>query len=195
MGTIRPFRLDDASAVAELLNRTWGRHELYAAISADELIRGIERTPGHSLAGLRVLEARGRIVACAGVWDWSAVERITVLGLKPGLRLLGSGLDLVRRVLPAPRVPHVGEVLQQWLLAPLGLEDPAELGALVRAINGRALAEGVGQMFMMSERGAPVLDALQGFFTVTMGMRLVFKSLLPGVKIGDRPLYVPATDA
>lgn len=193
--TIRPFRPGDAAPVADLLNRNWQRHELYAPISAEELTRSLERTPGYREDAIQVLEARGRIVACAGFWDWSAVERITVRGLTPRLRLLASGLELAGRFRPAPRVPQVGEVLRQWLLAPLGFEDPVELGDLARAINDRALSEGVGQMFVMSERGAPVLRALEGFFKVSMGFQLVVKPLLPGIALGDRPLYVPATDA
>lgn len=40
-----------------------------------------------------------------------------------------------------------------------------------------------------------MLRALEGFFTVSMGLRLVVKMLLPDLALGDRPLYVPATDA
>jgi GNAT superfamily N-acetyltransferase len=193
--TIRPFRPEDAGEVAALSNRTWGRHELHAPCSPDDLPRSLARTYGDRPEAIQVLEARGRIVACVGVWDWSAVEQITVLGLTPRLRALAPALDLVRRFRPAPRIPSAGEVLRQWFCAPLGFEDPADVGEVVRRLNNRAHHEGVEQIFLMSERGAPVLRAVDGFFKVSMHMQLVVKPLEAGVRLGDGPLYVPATDA
>ena len=85
--TIRPFRPGDAGEVASLANRTWGRHELYSPCAPDDLAGSLSRAYGPVPGAVQVLEAQGRIVACLGVWDWSAVEQITVLGLAPRLRL------------------------------------------------------------------------------------------------------------
>jgi ribosomal protein S18 acetylase RimI-like enzyme len=192
--TIRPFVATDADEVAALAQRTWAGHEMYEPRSGAELLRDLERVPGCGADSLLVLEEQGRIRACAGAWNSSEIERVTIRSLSMRLRATAWALDTVRLMRNAPRVPRPGETLRHWVLKPLGWERVDQLGALFRAVNDRALTDGIGQLFLLSEAKHPMLQALDGFFQVEMGLGWFMLPIAAGAQLGDGPLYVNPTD-
>jgi L-amino acid N-acyltransferase YncA len=143
-GSIRSARAADYPAVAELLNRTWGRHELYEPISTRGLAELVERLPEFDPADLWVLEEDGEVVACLGGWDWSRITRVTVEALPLRLRVLGVALDAARRFRPVPLV-RAGETMRQWCAPIAAYRDPRDFGVLLRYATNQTLERGGDQ--------------------------------------------------
>jgi GNAT superfamily N-acetyltransferase len=185
---VRASRPADLGAAAALLNETWRGHALRELFSAEQLSRRIEETPAYREGSPLLLEVGGALKACAGVWERSRVTRITVRALSLRLRLLGAALAVARRLAPLPRVPKPGETLKQWTLTPVG-GAPGDLRELLYEINNQALGAGVDQLFLLCERGHPMLGALGGLYRVDVGCALFLKPLAAGLTLGDAPVY------
>ena len=93
---IRPASAEDLGAAAEFLNRTWRGFDLREPASAEKLAESIERTPSYTIDDMLILERDGEIMACAGMWDWSRITRMTVEALSFKMRMFGFFLDVAR---------------------------------------------------------------------------------------------------
>jgi hypothetical protein len=167
---------------------------MFEPLTAEKLVADLERVPGTGLDSLVVLEQDGVIRACAGFWNASEIERVTLRSLSPRLQATAVALDLARLVRKTPRVPRPGETLRQWMLVPLGWERIGELAEIFAALNDRALAQEIGQLFLLAEAKHPVFAALDGFFKIEVGLRLLVTPIATGAALGPGPLHVAATD-
>lgn len=185
----------DLGAVARLMNQTWSGHNLYAPASAESLRRFVERTPAYRLDQMLLLEEHGELTACAGIWDWSQIIRITVNALSPSLKLTGWALALARLFLPMPRIPQPGDTLRQWGLTPLGYKTPAHLAVLLREINNRALHGGIEQIMTAAcEPGDALLQSVNSFVTTHTVIQVYLKPLLPQQSIDGRAVFMDMID-
>jgi hypothetical protein len=139
------------------------------------------RVIGAGLSGLLVREERGVLTACAGIWDWSAVQQFRVNAIAPELR----------SYLPTF---HAGENLRHWGLTTVGYRDPDAIAPLLRHIANHALARGIDQIGLMDLPGIDDLGAFVGLPAARLGVGLYVKSLAPHVALSDRSTYVDVID-
>ena len=172
---IRQATPDDLSEIAHLLNRSWAGHDLAPPLSTVSLAGFLRRTPGLGVDRLLIRTEGEEIVACAGLWDWSQVQRIELRPADP------TGGSPVRR-------------LRQWGLTPVGFRDPADLATLVRHVLTRAAAAGVEQIGQVGEPSHPLLRAVSGLPSTSTAIGLYVKPLRPGVALGAAPVFVDPID-
>jgi len=190
---IRSAQRGDLPAVAELMNHTWQGCDLYEPASAKRLGAFVERTPAYTLDDLLVLESGGKVTACLGCWDWSAIIRVSVAALNWRLRMTRVMTDVMRCFRPTPKVPRIGATLRQGCLTPIGFAAVEQLVPLLCCVNNRALARGIEQLLWLWEPGHPLLGCLKGFFRTDVAVRVYVKPL-GGVKPPANPVFVDAID-
>ncbi|HUW83996.1 MAG TPA: GNAT family N-acetyltransferase [Phycisphaerae bacterium] len=190
---IRSAERGDLPAVAELMNHTWRGCDLYEPTSAERLAAFIERTPAYTLDDLLVLESGGKVVACLGCWDWSAIIRVSVEALNWRLRMTRVMTDVMRWFRPTPMVPRIGATLKQGCLTPIGFAAVEHLVPLLRYVNNRALARGIEQLLWLWEPSHPLLRCLKGFFRTDVAMCLYVKPFGDST-LGGSPVFVDAID-
>ncbi len=192
-GTVRPIGPGDYPAAARLLNDTWAAYDLYAPISPEGLAAFVARTPAYDPADLWVLEEEGEVVACLGTWDWGRITRVMVERLSRRLRAIGTVLDVVRHLRPAPRLPKAGDTLRQWALTPIAFREPEQLAVLFRHANNEAVRRGADQLITVCERDHPLLRACRGLFRVGVGGHVYVRGLQP-LALRGRPVYLDGID-
>jgi ribosomal protein S18 acetylase RimI-like enzyme len=178
---IRRARPDDLEAIARLVTETWAGHDFAAPVSARELARNVERMPAHGLDRLLVRESEGEIVASAGAWGWSSVQRIDVHTVAPHLQHL----------FPTFRA---GQSLRQWGLTPVGFRRPQDLASLLCYVVNRAHSQRMDQVGVMHEPGDALSAVLDGFSTSAVGFGLYVKSLREATAPAARPAFVDVID-
>ncbi len=193
-GEIRPLRPQDLEAVATLLNSSWQGRELYRPTTAEGLNAFLAGTPGHGSENVFVLEHRGAIRACLGLWDWARTTRVTVRRVNLKLRLIGWGLDIAGIVRPMPGSPKKGKTLRQMALTPMGYDEPAHLASLVRHVNNVAVQQGIDQIFFIVDRDHPILSRMKGLFFFTTDMYVYGKVVEPGLIRGTGPVHIDGVD-
>lgn len=189
-GTMRPARPEDLEGLARLQNRTWEDFDFHQPVSGQGLAAFLERTPGHGLGQMLVLEGDEGLRACAGVWDWGSITRVTVISTTWSMKLKGLLLDLLRPFKPLPRMAKPGQELKQWCLTCLGFDSPDDLAALLARVNNQAREQGVDTVFLMAQDAPWVDQALAGFIQVPVRMHLMVRPLGQGVMPGDDPVHL-----
>jgi GNAT superfamily N-acetyltransferase len=193
-GEVRTILPGDLPAVAALINDTWRDYEFYEPLTAEDLDARIARVPGYSYDNLFVLEKGGELLACLGFWEWSSVMKVTVQALSRKMRVMNLVLDTVGLFRPVPVPPKPGSLLKQVVLTPLGFRETKHIAALLRHLNNRALKGGIEQIFLICERGHPVLDGLKGFTHIDTDMHLYVKPLKEGLILSGRPVFIDGLD-
>jgi GNAT superfamily N-acetyltransferase len=171
----------DLPRVVRLLRETWAGFDLTVDWDVAALERFVRRVIGPGLTGLLVREERGVLTACAGIWDWSAVQQFHIHTIAPALQ---------------PSLPtfRAGERLRQWGLTAVGYRDEAALAPLLRSIANRALAKGIEQIGVLDLPGVGDLGAIFGLPATRMGVGLYVKPLVPGAGLTGRPAYMDIID-
>ncbi len=195
-GAVRPAVPEDLPAIAKLLNETWNGFVLYKPYTAESLQESLACLHGFSLENLFVLERNGgNLTACVGYWDWRKITEITVQALNTRLKIIRAALNLAGLMTSAPSLPGPGETLTQWCLTPVGFSSPEALRAVLVSINNRAVAERVGQLFLVGERRSHWFSALRGFFTADTLTHLYVKPLVDAFSLpSDAPVFLDAVD-
>jgi N-acetylglutamate synthase-like GNAT family acetyltransferase len=188
---IRSITPRDLETVAELLNQTWRGHDLFEPVSAQWLARTLERVENLDYDNVFVLEDGGRILACAALWDWSRIMRITVLRFNLRMQILLRLLFLTRML---PRFPHPGDTLRQMMLTMIGYRSPADLAPLVKHANNLAWKDDVEQVFCICERKDGLLQSLKGFTRIDTGVNLYVKPLRSGISLTNAPVAMTGFD-
>ena len=190
----RPVSGDDLTTVAELLNQTWEGLDFFEPATADGLESFLQKTPGHGLDNLLIAEHDGRIKAALGYWDWSRVMRVKVLSRSRRMKVIGWMMRLTGIFRPMPRMPQPGQEMKQWMLTPIGFDEPDDLAPLVRRVYNLARQSGVNMVFAISEPDHPMLKAFRGLVRVDTALYLYLKTLRPGVALGDGPVFIDGVD-
>jgi GNAT superfamily N-acetyltransferase len=193
-GTIRTATKEDLGAITNLMEGTWGRHELYRPRSPQDLEEFVVRTPELSYESLWLLETEGELQACAGLWDWSKITRMTIDSRSRTIQMMGLAANVIRLFRPMPRSIRPGETIRQAVLTPLAFRSPDSLRSLLVACNNRALERGNDQMLCVAERDDPIFEASRGFIHVDTELHLYIKTLVKGIKISDGPVYLDGID-
>lgn len=191
-GRVRSATAADLPQVAALMNATWSGHELYHPVTPDELEEQLARTRGHGVENLLLFEAGGRVRAALGYWDWNQVTEVSVVSLDAKLTWMSRGLSVLSLLFNVPKVPAAGQPLRQWCITPLGYEDKAALGQLLRELNNRALDADIAQVALLATRGHPVLEAADGMFRVSVAEDLYVQSA--GAHLASGPVFVDGAD-
>jgi GNAT superfamily N-acetyltransferase len=176
---IRRATVLDLEGMARLLNDTWGGRDFYQPLNADTLESFYRRTPAIGLDRTLVYEEDGEILACAGMWDWSAVQQMRVETVDPGLD--GKGF-------------HAGTVLRNWGISPVGFRDPDHLLALLRVAGNRAVEDAVAQIALVDDARGALTAAGEGLPGLAVPLGFWVKPLRPGLALSDRPVYLDMID-
>jgi GNAT superfamily N-acetyltransferase len=164
----------DLPAVVELINQTWADYEFHTPLTIDGLLERLAGKPGFSLERLRVVEnVAGEIVACAGIWNWSDVQRIE-------MRPAGQGQHA------AP-----GRSLRQWGLSLNGFRSFDDFAHLLRSVNNLASLYGIEQIGIT---GSPAVEVASAFPSVTMPLQFLAKPLKSPIAPGPNPIFFDITD-
>jgi GNAT superfamily N-acetyltransferase len=178
---IRPATRADLPGIVHLLRETWAGYDLLADWDVAGLEAYARRVIRPGLSGLLVREEHGALTACAGIWDWSAVQQVYVNAIAPE----------VQEQLPTFRV---GKTLRQWGLTAIGYRDPDALAPLLRHIANHAYSRKIDQIGLMDLPGIEDTGRFIGLPTARIEIGLYVKPLRADAELSDRPAYVDIID-
>lgn len=152
--------------LAHFLNES-GRTRQLATHWTPELFASLSRH-GLSPKDFIVLRNRGEIIGCAGIWDQRSFRQVRVHHYTPWLAACRPMVNLVAPLCGQPRLPAVGDILDQAFLTPLAFaqNDLAVLPLLIALARHTAAERGLGCLTLGYAENdrilAPVLGAIRG---------------------------------
>ena len=112
LSTIREMTPEDLPKVVHLINEYYRNCDFFLALRVPDFLSRTNRLRKYGLRSMLVAEVDNRIVACAGLWDYSAILRATVLQLTMKLKLLSHVLSFLNHFVNTAKLPSVGEALK-----------------------------------------------------------------------------------
>ena len=156
---LRAGRAEDLPWIADLLNRV-GRARQFAPVwSADRLaaLGDSGLRPEHFL----LAEEGGRLTACAALWDQSSRRQAVVRGYAGALGRLRPLANAVAPVAGLPRLPTVGERINQAAVSHLAALDGTRVATLLAGLRAQAYRRGIPTLFLGLPDGDPQLQTIR----------------------------------
>jgi hypothetical protein len=123
---------------------------------------------GPSSSDFRVaLDDRGRVTACAALWDRRLRHRIVVRGYSPAVARWRGAINLAARITGHPRLPPIGQPLRLAYVshaAAAPTSSPSDLAELVESLHHAAAARGLDYAVAGLPARDPRLAALKRRF-------------------------------
>lgn len=148
----------DFPALVRLLNEC-GRAHQFAPVWNVEMLR---LWP----AQIYLVWERGKIIACAGLWDQRGFRQTVIRGYSRGLSLARPFVNFASQVFGTPPLPPRGSALAHAFLSPLAATDGSMLPDLIAACFRPAAKLGVEFLTLAIAAGDPLSPALQRRFPV-----------------------------
>lgn len=81
----------------------------FAPLALEDFLSRTRRLADYGFQGVQVVEDENRIVACAGLWDYSKILRTSVLHVTARLKALSYFLRVANLFTNTVKLPSVGE--------------------------------------------------------------------------------------
>jgi ribosomal protein S18 acetylase RimI-like enzyme len=106
---IRKMTTDDVPSVVDLINDHYRNHDFFASLNIDNFLNRTRQLTDYGFQSIQVVEVENRIVACAGLWDYSRILRTSVLRVTARLKMLTYILRFANLFTSTMKLPSVGE--------------------------------------------------------------------------------------
>lgn len=123
---IRTMTAEDVPRVVELINDRYRDYSFFSPLSATDFLDRMKQLPGYGLEKVQIIEMGNRIVACAGLWDYSEVFRISALRVSMKMKWLAYLLRFVNLFKKTMRLPLVGEPFRLMYVRDFAFTDDTD---------------------------------------------------------------------
>lgn len=173
--------------LVEFLNAGSARRDLSLAWTEEGLL-GLERH-GLALGDFRLVIDRGKIVACAALWDQRAFRQMVIRGYSGALRLARPLLNLGERLHGRGRIPAVGSVLACAFLSPVAVAEGSEslLPSLVKSFFPAAAGRGLGFIALGFDAADPLAALVRRHFRSRAYRSRLYQVAWRGAPAGQSP--------
>jgi hypothetical protein len=173
--TVRTATAADLPALGNFLDEDHRRRPFGYRFDDGELEHRLGHWPGFGLdATYLVLDAAGRIAACATAWDPHPVRRYVVLAYRRSMRWVRLGWNAAARLAGWPRLPDPGDHFRSFYLCNVSVreEDPRAFRALLERVYDDHRRRGFHFFTVYADEDDPLRPALRAFATRELAFHL-----------------------
>jgi ribosomal protein S18 acetylase RimI-like enzyme len=201
--TIERVTTRDIPAVVRLINDYYAGYAHFAPYTPEGFASYLTGITGYGLEQFWVAREQeadgGNVVACAGLWDWSALAEMCYTNeprLWKVMRALYGFLSLFGRM---PRIPAEGEFFRVYFMTDYAFEPDhaAAMSALINALNNVVLDANRDFFVANLDPDDPLLDVLKKFKPQIDTWQIYAKALGPEGELelpAFSPFYVDIRD-
>lgn len=108
--SIRHAGKDDIEGIVNLINSYYAGNSHFVPYTAESFETHINNIPGYGLDKLWIALSDDRIMACAGLWDISALAKIYYAKEPASMRILALVFNFLDRFTSMPKIPEENEL-------------------------------------------------------------------------------------
>ena len=192
---VRVMTLDDVSDVVNLLNDHYRNRDFSSPISQTGFQKQAERLPGYGLQRIQVIEDERRIAACAGVWDYSEIFRISVLHMSTKLRMLTYFLRFINIFKKTMRLPSVGEPFRLMYVRDFAFAEKTDVAKeLIEHCLSLAYSNGCSFLSFVLDPADPAIHLLTEYKPIKITYHLYAKSLKEEDLTSSNMVHIDSAD-
>lgn len=149
--TIAALEDKDIDSVIELVNNTWRKTNFYSPLQKNYLDYLLFNFKGVSREHIFCVKKEGEILACMGILDFTAFQKLQVQTLSLSLRIKKFLLDIASHFIKLPVIPKTGDEIKQWGLSLIGYKNMAAAKLLVNYIYNLGLTEKIHSLVLLQD--------------------------------------------
>jgi hypothetical protein len=154
---IRRGSIELVDEIVACLNRNGRRHQFAPVWTVDDLL-STKRTPGLAPGDFFVALSRGRVVACAALWNQRGFKQVVVRGYSPQLARWRRFINLAGPLVGVSALPPIASPLEFVYLSHVAVDDDrADVIAALIAEARRQLPLGIGHLVTAFAESSPLL--------------------------------------
>jgi ribosomal protein S18 acetylase RimI-like enzyme len=106
---VRRMSTDDVPGVVDLINSHYGNYDFFTPLGIDSFLNRTRQLADYGFKSMLIVKVKNRIVACAGLWDYSRIFRTSVQHVTTKLKVLTYILRFANLFTTTMKLPSVGE--------------------------------------------------------------------------------------
>ncbi len=165
----------------DLLNKSNARFQLAPCWNEDEL-RALQSL-GLETSDFFAARTKGKISACAALWDQRSFKQTVIRDYAPWLRLARPMVNGVNWIVGGPRLPRPKETLASAFVSHLGFAggDPEALLDLLAVIRGAAKVKRIELLTLGFAANDPLLEKIRARFRTREYRSRLYLVRWPGI--------------
>ena len=192
---IREMTTDDAPSVVGLINNHYRTHDFFAPLSIGNFLNRTRQLTDYGFQSTQVVEVENRIVACAGLWDYSRILRINVLRVTARLKMLTYILRFANLFTTTMKLPLIGEFFRLMYVTDFAFAGEANpIRELIEHCLGLAFSCGCDFLVFPLDPSNPAISLIAKYRPIRTSYHIYAKSLKEKALSTQRMIYVDALD-
>jgi hypothetical protein len=187
--------LSDVSQVVGLLDDQHRNCDFYVPLTDEDFLKKTKQLTDYGLHNIHVVEAADRIVACAGLWDYSRILRAKVLRITIKLKMMSYVLRFLNLFTDTMKLPSVGEPFRLMYVRDFAYADkPNLVGELLKHCLHMANSRGCNFLVFPLDPSDPVVGLIARYKPIRITYHIYAKSLKEQTLKIKRMIYVDTVD-
>jgi ribosomal protein S18 acetylase RimI-like enzyme len=192
---VRKMTRDDVPSVVDLINEHYRNHDFFAPLNIDNFLKRTRQLTDHGLQSTQIVEAENRIVACAGLWDYSRILRPSILRVTARLKMLTYILKFANLFTNTMKLPSVGEFFRLMYVTDLAFtEETDSVKELIKNCFSLSYCCGCNFLVFPLDPLDPAIPLIAKYRPTRILYHIYAKSLKEKILSTQRMIYVDAMD-
>jgi len=188
-------RTDIRDAVNLINNYYAGRPHFipYTPESFESYLNGI---PAYGLENFWVVKENGKIVACAGLWDYSILQKMSMVKVPTSWKVMGVVFGFLGLFMKMPKIPAEGDIFKPQFLTDHAFEQkkPDAMSNLIAYINN-ILIDAKRDVFVATQSSNDPIFEVTKKWNPSIDTFNFYAKPIAGELPPFRPLYFDIRDA
>ncbi|MDK2835151.1 MAG: hypothetical protein PWP63_2238 [Methanolobus sp.] len=193
--SIRHAGREDIPDIVDLINEFNAGKVHFVPYTAESFETHVKDMHGYDMDNLWVASANDRIMACAGLWDISAIAKMYYAKEPVSMKVLGAVFSFLDHFTRMPKIPAENEAFIYHQLTDCAFTpDGAEVMLnLIRHLNNTILNTQSISLLAMLIPDDPMIEVVKRFKPMVETWNILAKSL-DGESVNLKPLYLDPRD-
>lgn len=191
----REMTSSDVSQVVGLINDQYRNRDFYTPLTEDDFLKKTKQLTDYGLHNIHVVEAADRILACAGLWDYSRILRAKVLRITTKLKMMSYALRFLNLFTDTMKLPSVGEPFRLMYVRDFAYADKLNLvDELIKHCLNIANSRGCNFLVFPLDPSDPTTNLIAKYKPIRITYHIYAKSLKKETLKIQRMIYVDTAD-
>jgi ribosomal protein S18 acetylase RimI-like enzyme len=191
----RKMTTDDVPSVVDLINDHYRNHDFFAPFTIDKFLNRTRQLMDYGFQGIQVAGVGNRIVACAGLWDYSRILRASVLRTTARLKMLTHILRFANLFTSTMKLPSVGEFFKLMYVTDFAFtEEPNSVKELIEHCLRLSYSCGCNFLLFPLDPLNPAIPLIAKHRLVRTSYHIYARSLKEKALNTQRMIYVDTMD-
>jgi len=192
---IRKMTTDDVPSIVDLTNDHYRNHDFFAPLNVDNFLNRTRQLTDYGFQGTQVVEVKNRVVACAGLWDYSRILRASVLRITAKLKMLTYVLRFANLFTSTMKLPSVGEFFRLMYVTDFAFTGETDLvRELIKHCLSLSYSCGCNFLSFPLDSLSPAIPLIAKYRPIRTLSHIYAKSLKEKALSTQRMVYVDAMD-